>query len=117
MWIDGGARTPGRLERLLAGVARAPAMGATLVHTGALDRPIAPDVERALASGIVRVVIDVAWISSTAAWWRLRPWRREPPRRDAAERLGWITGVGLVDPQQWVCTQPLPVLVTMARAR
>jgi len=117
MWIDGGVRTPGRLARLLAGVARAPTVGTVLVHTGALQDPIATDVARALDSGIVRVVIDLAWVGSTAGWWRLRPWRRDPPRRDAAARLGWISALGLVDPQQWICTSPLPLVVTMARMR
>jgi hypothetical protein len=117
MWIDGGVRTPGRLARLLAGVPRAPTMGATLVHTGALDRPIAQDVARALESDVVRVVIDLAWVGSSAGWWHLRPWRREPPRRDAALRLGWITGLGVTSPQQWVCTSPLPVVVTVAALR
>jgi hypothetical protein len=115
-WIAGGVRTPGRIERLLAGVARGPSIGTIVVHTGALHAAIAKELEHAIESGGVDVLIDVAWVAS-AGWWRLRPWRREPVRHDAAARLGWIAAHGLGDPQQWVCTDPLPIVVTMGRRR
>jgi hypothetical protein len=38
-------------------------------------------------------------------------------RDDVAARLAWITGLGLGEPQQWVCTDPIAVVVTVAHAR
>lgn len=115
VWIDGGVAAPRPLARLLAavpGVDGGPAR--TVIHTGPLHAPPADGVaEHARAA---EVVLDVAWVAPTAGWIRLRPWRRAPMRQDVAARLAWITALGLRQPQQWVCLDPLAVVVTVARA-
>ncbi|MBL8942243.1 MAG: hypothetical protein JNK45_03795 [Myxococcales bacterium] len=116
VWIDGGVAAPRALARLLASVPGAEATPArTVVHTGPLHAAPADGLD-ALARA-ADVVLDIAWVTATAGWMRLRPWRRAPMRDDVAARLGWITGLGLGAPQQWVCTHPLAVVVTVARAR
>lgn len=116
VWIDGGVDPPRALARLLAAVRDAPGEPArTVVHTGPLHAmPAAQLPELAMRA---QVVLDVAWVAPTAGWIRLRPWRRAPMRDDVAARLAWITGLGLGDPQQWVCTDPIAVVVTVAHAQ
>ncbi len=116
IWIDGGVDPPRALARLLAAVPGPPdAPARTVVHTGPLHAP--PAAQLAELATRAEVVLDVAWVAPTAGWIRLRPWRRAPMRDDVAARLAWITGLGLGEPQQWVCTDPIAVVVTVAHAR
>jgi hypothetical protein len=117
VWIDGGPAPPRALARMLASLPRASQeAGRTLVHAGPLHVPPAPIDSRLIQHG-VEVVLDLAWVVATAGWTTLRPWRREPARRDVAARLEWLARHGMASPQQWTCTDPLAVVVTLGTAR
>lgn len=117
-WLEHGASTPGRLARLLSELPRVTggaSIRGALVHTAPLHVP--PPSREGLPLGEIDVVVDLAWVAVTARWWRLRPWRRAPLRRDVTDRLAWIVGLGLVAPQQWTCSDPMAVVVTLGRRR
>ncbi len=115
-WVELRTPPPGALSRLLAAVPPPAADAITmLAHVGPLH--VRPAVAHKLEDRGIEVVVDVAWIAAAAGWITLRPWRRGPMRRDAADRMAWLGGLGLVEPQQWMCTDPLPVIVTMGRRR
>lgn len=111
-------RVPRGLSSLLAG---ATPLGEgvrvdVLVHVGALHVAPSFGAEMLDTSG-AEAFVDLARVDSLVGWWSLRPWRLAPVRRDAARRATWVGALGLVWPQQWVCRDPMPLVVTIAERR